>query len=29
MASGFRLELLATTELAMWRAQTALRSVKD
>jgi hypothetical protein len=29
MASGFRLELLATTELAMWKAQSALRSVKD
>ena len=29
MVSGFRLELLATTELAMRRAQTALRSVKD
>lgn len=29
MASGFRFELLATTELAMRKAQTALRGVKD
>ena len=29
MASGFRLELLATTELAMQRAQSALRGAKD
>ena len=29
MASGFRLELLATAELAMWKAQSALRGVKD
>lgn len=29
MVSGFRLELLGTTELAMRKAQTALRGVKD
>jgi hypothetical protein len=29
MASGFRLELLATTELAMRKAQSALRGARD